>query len=322
MAVKAQASISLALVSDGKAGATGPAGPPGPAGKDITSYASGTVIPSTVPPANSQFWLIDSAGIATKFYRSDGTNWIEQPISASAISAATFNGLTFNGVIFNGSKFVSSFSRQSVDAAGVQSELTTTGSGTATLGDGYLVIDGKIDDASSDEAFHTEVGPSGVSNRVTSDLGVERSVSLSMGELSLYSKESDASPAYIGTLTSEKLQQINNTGNMLWSGAWKMAASTTLTVEKNINECLNGWALLWSGGDTNAPQNYNYTTTYISKGFAARHSGAGVHMDLGGTKTLDAAFKYCYFTQTTIKGNDANATGTSNNYVLREVFEW
>ncbi|WP_225047406.1 phage tail spike protein [Lacticaseibacillus kribbianus] len=297
----------------------GEQGPQGPAGKDITSYASGTVIPSTVPPANSQFWLLDGDGIATKFYKSDGTKWVEQPISASAISAATFNGLTFNGVRFNGSKFVSSFSGQSVDASGVQSELTTTGSGTATLGDGYLVIDGKIDDASFGEAFHTEVGPSGAFNRVTSDLGMERSASLTMGELALYSKESDASPAYVGTLTSEKLQQINNADKLLWSGSLWMLANHVITPTLPLDQCQNGWKLLWSRYTNGAAADSQFATLSIPKFFGAMFSGKSYNFSLTTYSTNKTVTKMLYVTNTTLQGHDTNGTAPQNEYTLRAV---
>jgi hypothetical protein len=79
----------------------GKTGPQGPKGSDITSYASGMTLPSTVAPANSQFWLVDTNNVAIKFYKSTGSAWVEQQISASAINAATFNGLSFNGVTFH-----------------------------------------------------------------------------------------------------------------------------------------------------------------------------------------------------------------------------
>lgn len=298
----------------GATGATGPAGPPGPAGKDITSFRKGTSVPTTVAAAGSMYWLLDSTGACSTVYISDGSKWNATQVSASLIRAASFQGMSFEGVTFTGSKFISPYSFDG-SAYGFEGGKWV---GTATLGDGALDLEGTIDGTQKTSAIFNGSGMYNMIYADKTDKTIIAGIGLTKGQMMLWDTQTNT----WNTLEATTLQRLNNTGNMLWSGAWKMAAATTLTVNKNINECLNGWALLWSGGDTNAPSNFNYTTTFISKGFAARHSGAGVHMDLGGTKTSDAAFKYCYFTPTTIKGNDANATGTSNNYVLREVYEW
>lgn len=188
MVVKALETITLARVDDGADGT------PGPAGKDITSYASGTVLPTAIAPANSQFWLTNSAGVAIKFYKSTGTAWVEQQISAAAISAATFNGLTFNGVTFNGSTFKSTFNDLSID--GYADTLT----GEATLANGQLNILGHFSDQSGagiGRLFSTSVTPSGWES---------------------YSTLADATPIDVasmnfGSLQLKQLISGNNTSN-------------------------------------------------------------------------------------------------------------
>jgi hypothetical protein len=172
----------------------GKTGPQGPKGSDITSYDSGLTLPSTVAPANSQFWLVDTNNIAIKFYKSNGSAWVEQQISASAINAATFNGLNFNGVTFTGSTFKSTFKDLSID--GYAGTLT----GEATLANGQLNILGHFSDQSGAGAgrlFATSVTPSGWES---------------------YSTLADATPIDVasmnfGTLQLRQLISGNNTSN-------------------------------------------------------------------------------------------------------------
>lgn len=302
--VKTQASISLALVSDGKTG------PQGPAGKDITSYAKGTVLPSTVAAANSQFWLLNSSGQCTAVYVSDGSKWVATPISASLIVAATFKGMNFEGVSFTGSEFKTTYT----NVANTVGDDGTKFTGTGLLSGPQLVFNSKTNE-STPQTVRTAVAPEGFSAYAGSKaFGYFSAV----GEMALGDANGNS-----GSLTAEMLQQMDNVGALLWSGAWGMMATTTCTPSKAISKCMRGWAILWSYGTTNAARNTDYNITYVPKWFATGHSGAGwitvLHTNSGGHDTQ----KYVYITDTTIKGNGNNGKkGQNADFVMREVREW
>jgi hypothetical protein len=127
----------------GPQGKTGATGPQGPAGKDITSYAKGTSLPTTVAPANSQFWLLNSSGQCTAVYVSDGSKWVATPISASLIVAATFKGMNFEGVTFTGSEFKTTYT----NVANTVGDDGTKFTGTGLLSGPQLVFNSKTDEA-------------------------------------------------------------------------------------------------------------------------------------------------------------------------------
>ncbi|WP_338217947.1 phage tail spike protein [Lacticaseibacillus salsurivasis] len=311
----------------GANGAKGDTGPTGPAGKDITSYASGTVLPSSVAPANSQFWLLDSTGIATAFYKSDGTKWVAQPISASAISAATFNGLTFNGVIFNGSKFISTFKNAPVDESDFADVtdptgqiMLTKGTGTTKMGDGYLTVDGTIDGSSGTylQTFHTEIGPAGYLSRLydggTAESDITAAAQLYLGELLL--SNLDASGKKVsGHLNGEMLQQLDNVGRLLWSGKTRLGDNQSITPSLPLSKCLNGWkiGLAMDAGN-------RFFWEYISKERALKAPNLG-HLVPIFDFNLGGGGQYYYVSDTKLTGNSSinlkNSVGSA--YYIYEI---
>lgn len=317
--------------SDGKDGAQGPAGP---AGKDITSYDSGVTLPTTVAPKNSQFWVVDLNGYATAFYKSDGSKWVKQEISAAAIAAATFNGLTFNGVTFNGSEFISSFKNAPVDEsdfAGITDPTGQTmlakGTGTTKMGDGYLTVDGTIDGSSGADlqTFHTEVGPAGYLSRLytggTAESNISASAQLYLGQLLLSNLDTNGKKVS-GYLNGEMLEQINNSGLMLWSGSMFLQDGQNLTPSVPLSKTLVGWMLVWSQYDTvahNALDNYfSYTLIHKSRGmFGTTGHSISLPITIPNKGTFT---KIVYANDTDIGGDKTNSVNLQQNAVLRYVY--
>jgi hypothetical protein len=311
MVVKALETITLARVDDGTAG------------KDITSYASGTALPATVAPANSQFWLTNSAGVAIKFYKSTGTAWVEQPISAAAINAATFNGLTFTGVTFNGSTFMSANSRVIADG---EEELYTAGTtltNTQTLDKmGYTsVAQGSIMGDTTPNSFKatTTIGNTGsIRSRADFASGDWSIITIDPTQSAMTMSNSQNTS---GTLNADYLSRVNNCGKMLWSGTAFLNEKQTLRPSIAIDECLNGWMLEWQEYKNGSAAGTDVLATPIYSRMVARLSGAGFNLPMatyGG-----ASFnKYCYPTNTTLTGNAKNGTAGSSaaNYVLTAIF--
>lgn len=309
MVVKAIGTITLARVDDGTAG------------KDITSYASGTVLPTTVAPANSQFWLTDSAGVAIKFYKSNGNAWVEQQISAAAINAATFNGLSFTGVTFNGSTFNSTFTNVQPDGA------TFTVHGTSTLENGALSTTAYKD---SDNSLYstTNVSPVDIGS-VLYDSGTKfDEIRLREGQLylgGLYKDSASSNPYWQdGVLTPAQLLALQRSGTVVWTGLSFMQDGFTVTPSLSLSQCLFGWSLIWQPYDgTNASNDGGIMVTTVYKAVA---------LNVGKTHAWNwplisynhgnaSLTKYVYVTSdgTKLLGNPNNNVNNSRYYVLTKV---
>lgn len=324
--------------ADGKNGAKGDTGATGPAGKDITSYASGLVLPNAVAPANSQFWVTNSNNVATALYKSNGTAWVKQEISASAINAATFNGLTFNGVIFNGSQFNSTFTSKPVDESSfddiddpIGQAMLTKGTGTTKMGDGYLTVDGTIDGGGTNgtplQSFHTEVGASGLLSRLytggTGYNNVTAEARLNLGELSLTNLDT-AGKARSGHLNGETLEQLNSVGKILWSGTSYLGYKgdpQSVKPSMKISDCLTGWKLVFGAFANNQFSGNQLREADISKTSVAAYPGMGRVIGLI-DYNMQVAYKYIYVTDGEIKGNENNADGVKGQVVLIAIYAY
>ncbi|MFD1398662.1 phage tail spike protein [Lacticaseibacillus suilingensis] len=313
-------------------------GATGPAGKDITSYASGAALPTTVAPANSQFWVTNSNNVATALYKSNGTAWVKQEISASAINAATFNGLTFNGVIFNGSQFNSTFTSKPVDESSfddiddpIGQAMLTKGTGTTKMGDGYLTVDGTIDGGGTNgtplQSFHTEVGASGLLSRLytggTDYSHVTAEARLNLGELSLTNLDT-AGKARSGHLNGELLEQLNNVGKILWSGTSYLGYKgdpQSVKPSMKISDCLTGWKLVFGAFANNQFSGNQLREADVSKTSVAAYPGMGRVIGLI-DYNMQVAYKYIYVTDGEIKGNENNADGVKGQVVLIAIYAY
>ncbi|MFD1441188.1 phage tail protein, partial [Lacticaseibacillus hegangensis] len=286
----------------------GEKGDTGPSGKDITSYDSGMVLPDTVAPKNSQFWVVDKDGIVTAFYKSDGTKWVSQEISASTINAATFNGLEFNGVNFNGSNFVSRFTSKPLEDSRLtaddgHTEYIDKGTGTAKLANGYLTIEGTVD-GSSTQTFHVEIGPSGISSEIR-DTNTLVAGSLSKGVLTLAYK--DGATLYQGTIDAQIASQIDNVGTLAWSGALYPSASDRAICSIPLNQTRTGWLIRWSyyaKGNQNNYYNYTLLPNIVNQG---KINNLYVTISMPGLGTF---FKRLWWDNTGITGSADNVAGS------------
>lgn len=121
-----------------------------------------------------------------------------------------------------------------------------------------------------------------------------------------------------------------STNSPLWSGAYYMNATQTVTPSKALSKCRNGWVLVWSDydPDTSKPTGADHFTTVIPKlnGGAATWSGQSVTLAiptaLSDSGVLTMAGKRIYVHDTKIVGHAANRIAPANDVVLRAVYEY
>lgn len=116
-----------------------------------------------------------------------------------------------------------------------------------------------------------------------------------------------------------------NTNKVLWSGAYYMSSSHTITLSEAVSAQPTGIVLVWSFYNNGAAQNWDFVCQFIPKQYVSSFNGYGI---VKSEMCADGNFwKYIYVTDTQIKGNDKNAqthtisniTFVSGNYVLRQV---
>jgi hypothetical protein len=310
----------------GDTGATGPkgaTGATGPAGDDITSYASGTALPTAIAPANSQFWLTNSAGVAIKFYKSTGTAWVEQQISAAAINSATFNGLSFNGVTFNGSVFTTT--NTFTDTMRSPTAITTT----QTLDKNGYILTSKFRDLndSNDYVSVTQIDVFGeiiTSVYLASDYDPNAAYSKAKAGVMFDPRTATMGMtqnygAIRGSLDATQLAKMNACGSVLWTGVNSMNGEQTITPSISIDKCLTGWLLTWQEYANGAVTGTGIVNTPLYKNDVIAHSGAGFPLGFI-NYDQNAVVKYVYPTTTNIKGNDRNGSlNYSKGFVLTKV---
>ncbi|QBO36984.1 hypothetical protein EQG49_11255 [Periweissella cryptocerci] len=103
-----------------------------------------------------------------------------------------------------------------------------------------------------------------------------------------------------------------------------MDATKTITPSKSISNCRNGWILHWQGYDGTNLKNSDHHYQYVPKTHVLKYSGQGIQFDyMAGINATTFGMKYCYFSDTTITGNDGNASSAANKWlVLAEVIEY
>lgn len=121
-----------------------------------------------------------------------------------------------------------------------------------------------------------------------------------------------------------------STNSPLWSGAYYMNATQTVTPSKALSKCRNGWVLVWSDYDasTSKPTGADHFTTVIPKlnGGAATWNGQSVTLAiptaLSDSGVLTMAGKKIYVHDTKIVGHAVNRIAPANDVVLRAVYEY
>lgn len=112
-------------------------------------------------------------------------------------------------------------------------------------------------------------------------------------------------------------------GQTLWTGAWHMSNSQTVTPSKRLSECPNGWALIFGYYTSGTSYDYNFNTTFIHKAYASHYNGAGMFAlnAYNGSDKLPAN-KYLYVSGNQISGHASNSEQPSSRMVLRRVIAW
>lgn len=107
----------------------------------------------------------------------------------------------------------------------------------------------------------------------------------------------------------------------LWSGTMNMHGGQTVTPSKNINECRNGWILMWTKYSGGVQTFADIVEVYISKSFVSTSSGGGARLLFGGMGNV-IIHKYLTINPSNIVGNAQNTTGDAQKSVLVRVHEW
>lgn len=121
-----------------------------------------------------------------------------------------------------------------------------------------------------------------------------------------------------------------STNSPLWSGAYYMNASQTVTPSKPLSKCRNGWILVWSDYDpsTSKPTGADHFTVAVPKlnGGGAAWSGQSMVLAipsaLSDSGVLTMAGKKIYIHDTKITGHAVNKIAPANDVVLRAVYEY
>lgn len=120
----------------------------------------------------------------------------------------------------------------------------------------------------------------------------------------------------VGYLNSKPVFFEN--ADILWSGQAYPVANAGITPKTKLNDCPNGWILVWSDydSDTGTANNSDWHFTFIPK---SHNSGGGIRLMIPNTNG-DYGDKYIYCTGTQINGHaDNSASGASKDVVLRQV---
>lgn len=134
------------------------------------------------------------------------------------------------------------------------------------------------------------------------------------------------------TAIEESSIHFFGTNNVLWSGAYYMAATHTATLSESVSSQLNGIVLAWSyyNKTTQKGENHDWHYTFIPKQHIFAAGGTGINCGVWGMDAYfgAAATKYVYVNNDSITGyenNDKSGTGTSGikydntQFVLRYV---
>lgn len=121
---------------------------------------------------------------------------------------------------------------------------------------------------------------------------------------------------------TKDMYDIDFRQNILWHGSMYPSNTQTITPNKNIHDCRNGWVLRWQAytpGSGAGDSHFQYT--YIPKMGVSQNNGSGNRMILAkGEDTL--IYKYVYVHHDKIVGHTQNGSGGSRDMALTGVFEW
>ena len=107
----------------------------------------------------------------------------------------------------------------------------------------------------------------------------------------------------------------------LWYGAVYLLDTHTVTPDKKLDECRNGWMLQWQAYDPGVGlKDHTYEYSYIPKAMLTN----GVGKSYGAVLRRWSAYiyKFCYVYNDKITGHADNGTGDMRKLALSAVYEW
>lgn len=128
--------------------------------------------------------------------------------------------------------------------------------------------------------------------------------------------------AYTKTETDNLINGMFNGGTLLWSGAYFMTGSQTITLSQSVSSQKNGICLLFSYYNANGAQNYNLHTFFIPKYVVTNHSGNGHNFMLATQNFGVIGNKYIYVADTSLIGNPQNDKSETNNGITYNNAAW
>lgn len=126
-------------------------------------------------------------------------------------------------------------------------------------------------------------------------------------------------------MTLGKVKQANT---VLWSGAYYMNASQTITLAEKVSEQTSGIVLIFSAYANRTAQNDHWQSFFVPKYLVSAYSNGSSNFPLCTADFSYIGCKYLYIQDKTIGGNANNDTGvtttngikhTNNHWVLRYV---
>jgi len=133
---------------------------------------------------------------------------------------------------------------------------------------------------------------------------------------------------YIGSAASKVVVPghlvMSGSNRQLWTGAYFMHETQTITLSEKVTDQANGIVLCWSYYSGGAAQNHTWTYDYIPKWHVINRPGEGVvcmaPQFTGNPATPGGVItKYIYIGDTSITGQTANDDNLGNTRVLRAV---
>lgn len=139
----------------------------------------------------------------------------------------------------------------------------------------------------------------------------------------LYSSKSGGAYLYGNDVNILSRGYINFTGKpimanrVLWSGAYGMSASQSITLSEAVSKQANGIVLVFSGHENGSAKNDSWNTFYVSKEEVSSITGGRTFVMGADAVFSKLGAKHLYLADTTITGHeDNNKTGTGGSGIV------
>ncbi|MCT4383789.1 HAD family hydrolase [Lacticaseibacillus paracasei] len=295
-------------------GTNGTKGDPG--SKDVPMTYVQEAQPSGTIVTNSLWWVGATMSSVTALKRWDGSSWIPDTIPQAVLNIIELNAVTINSATINSPTINVPFTHASIEGSGVKSTGKLSMHGTS------YSIDGNIEDYNgkpNGQNYHTELNPDGLLSYITQTDGTTKmDVSrVAMGTLELEHLVSGlgTKATYItSSLNAEKIFQLNETGQLLWSGKTRLGDNQSITPSLPMTSCLNGWKIGIAIGGGNRFFWYHLAKEKAIESPNLGHSIPIFDFNVGG------GGMYLYVSNTKLTGNSSvNLKGVAAAYYIYEV---